>query len=95
MVFVQCQVCMELGGDRGFISTDSLNSWLSRVFVFCLFLMRHIPIEIIMAKARQKQKIEKTMPHNEFSVSILFVVVLIAIVELCDRPVNIKPEPVS
>lgn len=25
VVFVQCQVCMELGGDRGFISTDSLT----------------------------------------------------------------------
>lgn len=37
MVFVQSQVWIELGGERGFISTDSLNSWLSRVFVFLSF----------------------------------------------------------
>lgn len=37
MVFVQSQVWIELGGDKGFISTDSLNSWLSRVFVFLSF----------------------------------------------------------
>lgn len=86
---------MELEDEREFVSNDSLNSWVSRVFVFCLFLIRHIPIEIIMAKARQKQKIVTTMPHNEFSVSIVFVVVLIAVVELYAPPVTIKLELVS
>lgn len=95
MVFVQCQCCMTLGGGRGFISNDSLNSWLSCVFVFCLFLMTHIPIEIILTKARQEQKIKKTITPNEFSVSILFEVALIAIVELSVCLMTIKLELVS
>lgn len=89
MVFVQYQVCMELRGDRGFISKDTLDWWLSRVFVFCLFLMSHITIKIIVAKARQTQKIKKTITPNEFSESKVFVVVSIELVKLYDRPVTI------
>lgn len=48
-----------------------------------------------MAKARQIQKIVKTIPQNEFPVSIVFVVVLIAVVELYAPPVTIKLELVS
>lgn len=38
---------------------------------------------------------KETIPQNKFSESIVFVGVLIAIVELYDRPVTIKLEMVS
>lgn len=47
------------------------------------------------AKKKIKKIKKETIPQAEFSESIVFVVVLRAIVELCDRPVTIKLELVS
>lgn len=52
-------------------------------------------IAIIMNKANQTQIISKTIPQNEYSEYMVFVGVLMAIVEFCDRPVTIKLELVS
>lgn len=45
-----------------------------------------------MARAKQKQIIKKTNPQTKYSESKVFVVVLMAVVGLCDRPVAIKLE---
>lgn len=60
-------------------------SWLSLDFIFRLFLTNQIPIAIIMTEAKQQQIIKETIPQNEFSEPIVSVVVLRAIVVLCDR----------
>lgn len=54
----------------------TLDSWLSRVFIIFLFLSSQTPIAIKMTIAKQKQKIWKTMPQNEFSESMIFALSL-------------------
>lgn len=95
VLFVQLQVCMELGRDRGFILKDSLESWLFRVFIIRLFLLSRIPIAIKVTKAKQKKIMKETIPQSENSESIVFVGTLVGFVELNDRPVTIKMELAS
>lgn len=85
-------VCTELGGDRGSILKDSLESWHFRVLIIRLFLLRQIPNAIKVTKAKQKQIMKETIPQSEDSESIVFVGTLVGFVELNDRPVTIKME---
>lgn len=57
-------------------------------FHYLFFLSSQTPTTIKMTIAKQKQKIRKTIPQNEFSESMICVGVLVAIVEFCNRPVT-------
>lgn len=73
---------------KGTDSPFQLTRWILDFFEFSLsvfFLTSQIPIAIIMIRAKKKPEIIKeTIPQNEFSESIVSVVVFRAVVELCD-----------
>lgn len=86
---------MELGGDRGSILKDSLESWLFWVFIIRLFPLSQIPKAIKVTKAKQKKIMKETIPQSEDSESIVFVGALVGFFELNDRPVTIEMELAS
>lgn len=88
------QFYMALTRERGSITITTLDTWLSRVFVTCLFLASKIPMAMIMAKAEQKKIIIITIPLNEFPESIVYGL-LVAVVQFCDRSVTIKLELIT